>query len=464
MEMTLDQQAMKEAKEIWEKDLESNFKAYVNNCFMEALRNLQTNLEDLNLSIKNKNQEGKLKSHKNPFSFVKQDTNYELTQQTQNINDSQLKKNPFSLVKNPQESQQNQNQQSQNNDDILRKNFINIYDVNIPSLKLLTIPELGNPLINLFLYCSVNFRPLIFFYFKQQNEERILRSPNILGPAILKLFDHYWKSPSKEYSTSFIHNVLHKLLKNDYFSLNPGLIFKQIISQLRYEISVPIIKEYYIDNDSYNFNKTWLNFSNLYGQDKNMILYTSYSIIKGIKLCQRCNLSQFFFETNPIINIYLQPNLNMGSNNIVSMMNSIDSLLIKDNKRTVYEYCNNCNSQSNKFISKGIIVATNFIIFNINRDNDPYKKVMFNYPIEFYYNNIIDKNHYLPIQNIKYDLIAVLRKIQINNNEQFIVHIKNFVNSKWYAYNNKEIIEENGFIMDNLNTCLFVYQKNDNYN
>ena len=149
-------------------------------------------------------------------------------------------------------------------------------------------------------------------------------------------------------------------------------------------------------------------------------------------------------------------------NNNISMMDSIDSLLVEDNNQIIYEYCNNCNSQSTKNISKGIIVATNLIIFNINRDHDPYKKVFLNYPNEFYYNNVIDKTHNLPIQNSRYELIAVLRKIQINNNEQFIVHIKNFVNDKWYAYNNKEIIEENSYTIDNLNTCLLVYQKISN--
>ena len=465
MEMTLDEEAMKEAEEIWEKDLESNFKIYVNNCLEEAFTSLKSSFNELSSSVGTYVKEEKSTAKKNPFSLVHQANNNEQNQQQQKTNDLLLNKNPFSLVQNvpkPQEPQENQNQQSQDIDYILRKTIIDIEKFNFPSLKILTIPEFGNPLINLILYCSVNFRPLLKYYFKPTNEERITRIPNYLGPAILKLFDYYWKSPSKEYPTNIIHKAIYRLLGNNYFSLEPGLIFEKIISQLRAEISPPIIKEYYMDNNSYNYNQTWMNLYKLYDQDKNMILYTSYNILNGIKKCQICNFCHFFFEIKPIINIYLKPNLNNMFNNNISMMDSIDSLLVEDNNQIIYEYCNNCNSQSTKNISKGIIVATNLIIFNINRDHDPYKKVFLNYPNEFYYNNVIDKTHNLPIQNSRYELIAVLRKIQINNNEQFIVHIKNFVNDKWYAYNNKEIIEENSYTIDNLNTCLLVYQKISN--
>ena len=461
MELTLDEQAMNEAKEIWEKDLESDFKAYMNNCLENSLSSLKTNLDDLSLSVGTYVKEEKSTLKKNPFSLVKQVKNNEQNQQQQNNNDILLSKNPFSLVQNVQMPQvPQQNQQSQSSDDILRKNFFDIDNATIPSLKILTLPEFGNPLINLFLYCSVNFRPLLWFYFRPANEERITRSPNYLGPAFLKLFDHYWKSPTKEYPVNFIHNAIYKLLGNHYFSLEPGLIFGKILSQLRAEISPPIIKEFYIDNDSYNFKQTWNNLSNLYQQDKNSILYNSYNILNGIKKCERCHFCQFFFEIKPIINIYLKPNLNNGSNNNIFMMNSIDYLLVNDNKRMIYEYCSNCNSQNNKYISKGIMIGPKLIIFNINRDQDPYKKVLLNYPNEFYYSNVIDKNNTLPKQNSMYYLIAILRKIQINNNEQFVLHIKNFVNDKWYAYNNKEIIEENNYTMDNLNTCLLVYQNN----
>ena len=61
---------------------------------------------------------------------------------------------------------------------------------------------------------------------------------------------------------------------------------------------------------------------------------------------------------------------------------------------------------------------------------------------------------------MNYDLIAIFRKIQFNNNQQIVVYIKNFVNGKWYAYNNKQIIEEQGLMMDALNDIMLVYQGN----
>ena len=446
MEMTLEQEAMKEAKEIWEKELGNNFKTHVNNCSEKALRNLYTNLEELKLSMKTHLKEEKLKKPKNPFYRLNSANNNQPTQQAQNMNDPQFMINPFGLAHQPQVSQQNQDI-----DDILRKKM-----GNSQSLKLLTIPNY-NPLINLVLYCLVNFKPLRSLYLNHQNEQYINRSPNYLGPALLKLFDYYWKSDSKEYSTEHIHKAIQRLLQNNYFSYNFGLIFEKIISQLRNEISSPMINNIYIDNNSYNYTESLKNLKRSFDKEQNMILHnTSYSILDRMKQCSNCSRSfQFFFEINPIINIYL----NKGSNNYIDMMQSLNDLLLDNSQQTINEYCNFCKSFTNKRIaSKGIIHASNLIIFNIIRA--PYQNNCFNYTPRFSYQNIIKKNDYFPVQNINYDLIAIFRKVYFNNNQQIIVYIKNFVNGKWYAYNNKEIIEEQRLCYDGLNDFLLVYQGN----
>ena len=109
MEMTLDEEAMKEAEEIWEKDLESNFKIYVNNCLEEAFTSLKSSFNELSSSVGTYVKEEKSTAKKNPFSLVHQANNNEQNQQQQKTNDLLLSKNPFSLVQNvpkPQEPQE----------------------------------------------------------------------------------------------------------------------------------------------------------------------------------------------------------------------------------------------------------------------------------------------------------------------------------------------------------------------
>ena len=61
--------------------------------------------------------------------------------------------------------------------------------------------------------------------------------------------------------------------------------------------------------------------------------------------------------------------------------------------------------------------------------------------------------------NVKYELFSMIRKIQVNNSQQYILHCKNFVNGFWYSYNNKEIKIENYPVMDLKNVCLLIYYK-----
>ena len=53
-----------------------------------------------------------------------------------------------------------------------------------------------------------------------------------------------------------------------------------------------------------------------------------------------------------------------------------------------------------------------------------------------------------------------MKKYGINNNAQFILYCKNFVNGAWYLYDNKEIKETNliQVTQDYKHTCLIIYQ------
>ena len=116
------------------------------------------------------------------------------------------------------------------------KIHIDFHNVKNPSLKNIILSPDFNPLINLILNCFINIRTFTLYYLNPTKESKIMRktngNPNILGPVFLKLLDHGWKSKVDEYTPSELHQILKKLMKENYKTQNPGLIFHFILSQL----------------------------------------------------------------------------------------------------------------------------------------------------------------------------------------------------------------------------------------
>ena len=446
MENQINLQARNEAKEIWEKELKNNFSVHMNNCLINALNNLQTQLKDFGGSMKTH-----IQSINQKYEQQLKEKNEEINQQSQ---DNLFKPNPFSII--GQDNQDNQ-QNNQNDDDILRKKHIDLNMINMPSLKILNMPELANPLVNLILYCFANFKTFLSYYFGEKNEEKIIKKPNILGPAFLKLIDNYWKSQINQYSTKEIHYTLHNILENTYFTQNPGLIFSSILNILSHELH-PFKPSLINSNlNKYNENEVWMDFINTCYNNQTKIKNSFFVMKEIIKKCQSCNSNTFYMYNGPIITLYLEPNPNIF-NNLFFLLNHFDSLLISPKDRIINEFCQKCRFQTNQYVTKYILSPSEIIIFDINRDSDPNNIVSFNYPTELYSQNIIKKNLTNSV-NVKYELFSIIRKIQVNNSQQYILHCKNFVNGFWYSYNNKEIKIENYPVMDLKNVCLLIYYK-----
>ena len=100
------------------------------------------------------------------------------------------------------------------------------------------------------------------------------------------------------------------------------------------------------------------------------------------------------------------------------------------------------------------------IIININRFNDPNNMVEFKYPEKIEKKNLINQSKTTNYKNFKYEIFVVLKQYKINNNFQYILYIKNFVNNTWYSYNNQNIrkTDINEATSDYKNTCLIIYQ------
>ena len=275
MEESIEAQAEREAKEIWEKKLKNDFDEHINKCLMETLRELKNHLNIFDETMKthmNELDQKFKKKFEEQISSLKQQSNI-----NQNIT------NPFSQFNN---NNINNNENMIETDDILRKREINLNEINEPSLKMLRLSINSNPLINLILYCLVNFKNILLYYFNSSKEEKILKKEsgikNVFGPAFLKLIDHYWKSKKNEYAPNDIHLILKNLIKNNYMTQNPGLIFENILCILNSELEQNSINLAYDFNSptSYNLPNVWNYFSQIYIKNPTKIKNSIYSIIQ----------------------------------------------------------------------------------------------------------------------------------------------------------------------------------------
>ena len=428
MEDNLKEEAKKEAEEYWEKELKDNFNEEISKFYLDILIDLKNEMKNFDES---------LEKH---IQFLDTEFSKKFDNQV-----SELEQNTGVIINN---KINNQNNNSFKEDEILRKQPIDIKTINFPSLKKLILPPDSNQLINLIFYCLVNIKTLILYYFNPEKEKKIMWNsngkPNILGSSFLKLLDNYWKSKSNEYTPTEIHQALKNIMKNDYFTQNPGIIFQNILFELNSELRINHLNQHHIKNNDpylfYNRDEVW----KIFLSNKEIVKISNcfFNLIETEKRCDICKASEYSFEDLPIINIYLQESVDKNYNKL-SFMEHYRSLLIDKNEEISKEKCIICGDLRNKFVTKNVLETAEIIIININRNNDVNNNVEFNYPENFEKKDFINQYKNPKFDNMKYELFCTLKKYKNNNNFEYKMFCKNFVNGKWYLYNDKNIKESN---------------------
>ena len=458
----------KEVDKIWEQKLKLSFFNHINKYSNLALKEIQTELIKIDNSLNKQIQELGIKFDEKWNSKFKK----EISKVEQLKNESQIKieqklpkikkENNFNFINN---SFNNENVDEGENYENLRKKVIKFEELKYPPLiNLILLPQ-TNPLINIILFCLSNNKYIVQYYLNPRKEARILTKfkehpkNDYLGPLFLKLLDYLWKSNKKEYSPFEIHNILKKLMGNNYFSNDAGLLLNFILRQLHEEL----INNKQINNnedniyDHFDKNSAFSKFSNIFRQNITRISDLFFSTIKTKKVCNNCASQIYYFEGSPIISIFLQENIINKFNNL-SFNEHLKNLLINKNEQCTNEYCNVCRNEQKMFILKDIYSTSCGFIIYINRKNDKNYSVSFKYPETFDGKKIINSNVNLP----NYQLTCII-KINRNKNFDFISIFKNFIDNRWYSYNNKkiELINDNykNHIFDEKNAFLLFYCK-----
>ena len=390
---------------------------------------------------------------------------YKLNQQN-NSNNMNMQKNNINTM--PNINNMNNIINYNNNfesDEFLRKKPFDLKQINNPSLIILLESNNTNQLINLILRCISNIATILAYYFNPEKEKKILKKskddPNgaYLGPSFLKLLDNIWKSSKKEYCPNELHEVLKKLMGNDYFSNNPGFIIYFILNQLNKELNDKPALNMGDSDDHLNQIKSFQCFYKKFKSCSTKISNCCFSTIKTQKKCNSCNQITYFFHNTPVVNIILDStNKNIVFNQL-NLTEHLNNLLMENKDENINEYCNNCKIQTNKNIMKEMYLTFGLIIFYINRKKDPNCQLSFNYPEKFNGKKLINKDFEL----YDYQLIIVIKKNPDENSNfgKYIAYCKSFSNNAWYLYHkhNINIVQNKNEIFDNRHACLLIYSE-----
>ena len=384
------QKAREDAENLWKNELESLFSEKINESLLDLMKNIDSKFinyeKQLNASIKESNKNSMLESSSSQIP-------------NKSISSSNI-----------------------SNNRVLNSQKIDITKINKMYVKLILSDDI-NPLINLIIQCLTNIKTFCAYYLNPQKEEKILsksrKNPNgfYLGPAYLKLLKDIWGDQRGEYSPKEIHNILKKLMENDYNSNNSGCIMKFILNQLYLELNLD-------NNQLINLEHV----KDLKNLPNNKILIASYPYIRTKKYCLSCkNLLDKYYIVSPVINIYLDANY--GKSNKFNLENNLNDLLIERGKGKIIDNCFKCNRQQDIQIIKYISTPSEITIFHIDRKNDPNHNISLSYGFS------------MKLSEKEYKLITVIKCLPSYKDVScpYIAYIRSFNNHNWYSYDNKDI-------------------------
>ena len=480
------------AGKLWDEKLKKEFENKINKSFIEILKELKIEINDYNSSIKsgidildkqfNDKWDKKFDDERSQLESLKnQNNNYN----DNNNEENKLKDNKEELINNNNNNNingYNGNEMNIKNnihddyyedDEKLRKKVIDLKYLKEPILNYLKLLENANPLINIILQCLCNINEIVFYYLNPEKENKILKKSKenpkaiYLSPSFLKLLDHLWKSNQKEYEPLEIHDIL-KLLMQDYFTDDPGMIINYILTELNDELNIN--QDNNNNNnisksdpfDDYNLELVKKRFSEKFSKNKTKISNAFYSSIIIKKRCLKCQAEPMcFFEASPVINIYLVENKNDNLNKL-SLEEHFHNLLNVEEEQNIKEKCLICNSLQEKRQTKEVFSGSEVLIININRKKDKDNTIYFKYPETFDGQKII--NPQMPVMS-NYKLTTVIKKAKnySNNNYYYVAYYRNFIDECWYCFDNKKIVSiQNNYkyhILDEKKAVVLIYTK-----
>ena len=330
---------------------------------------------------------------------------------------------------------------------VAKRNFVqrlkNIREIpNIPLIPNLDGNEKFNYLINPIIFCLANLEVIVELSFGERKEIKdIIQKIKGNNPFIL-YFIYLIRNMRDKRNLAVdyvsIHNYLKQVLGGSeiYMSQDPKFLINSILSILETEIKLP----------NYQGNNI-----------PNIITDNFSTTIKTSEICNSCKLLVKESKEKQLVSeLYLhKPVINITE----SLFSTFSSLLTKEEKK-ICEYCKNPLTTK-----KSIENSKKYLILNLNRENDPDKKMKLKYSNVLTIEETKDNQEN---QEVNYELISALADINdVENNvkldqknlnkinrDKLKIYFKNFINNKWYKVINGKLEDFNGNIEEELSNIM----------
>ena len=327
-----------------------------------------------------------------------------------------------------------------------------------------------NSLINFVLICLSNIELFVLFclgYEKNKLLEKIneINEDNYFS-LFVEIINNIWLKNGDKYSPSKIHDQFKRLNNQIYISNDPGEIIGFFLTKLNDELNYNQI----LDNNINNIN----NFNNkeiIKNQNKiKELFFVDYKIEKKCIECSKkfnAQVNKTINKKSPLINLYIQEKekiAGIGEGNISDLKLKKHFNFLLNDYIKLDEFCE-ISQNIEKFDVNNYIenLNNNILIINLNRNNDFFleRNIKFKEQLKLKLGN----------KNLKYELISVIYNINENilqryfddNRPKYIAYCKNFLDEKWYLYNENDIklIQNNNenLILDGQKALLLIYKK-----
>jgi len=191
---------------------------------------------------------------------------------------------------------------------------------------------------------------------------------------------------------------------------------------------------------------------------KTFIFNKFYNILESSKLCKKCFKRAYEFQAHPTLNITLKKSNSLANEDIseyemyntilctIRFPENIGQLLSPSFLLKKTEFCKSCEKYNEIIFNQSIFVIKEYLIVNIDREDDPKNEMIFIYP------ETLDlRNHSKFIINL-YQLTGVICKkinafnYNINDVDDdisyYIFYFKNQNNNKWLCFDENYKIYE----------------------
>ena len=292
----------------------------------------------------------------------------------------------------------------------------------------------------------------------------------------------------KENSNLVFQFLKSKMEENSKVINSPGEILSEILENFdtemdkyyKYEaeedsrIELNQVKKY----DIYSEIEMLQKFVDSHSTEHKTFIYEKFhTIIKTSRLCKSCKKCSYNYQSFPTLKIPLNRSNSLIADNqldneiynaLISKIcfpENLSQLLSPSYNSIKKEHCENCKKYKEIIYNNSIFAVKQYLIVDIDRENDPKNEMIFIYP------EILDlRNQSKCIINL-YQLIGVItKKINDNNNKddlynekaKYICYFKMKKNNKWIVFDENYKLSElksNEKIYDFKGVSVLVYSK-----